>query len=142
MEFVIFGILFFAILLLVLGMMIPIFKRHQKATGGIINYDSAMGKFVYKVNLSREDITSLLGRKNSADELSCSFDFARSVVKFSEYGSGREYRLSVQEYDGFSILRLEQVTKIGMQSYVPYKLNPFMIKKLQAELLPFSQYGF
>jgi len=31
---------------------------------------------------------------------------------------------------------------IGMQSHLPYKLNPFFVSKLQAEIVPFSQYGF
>ncbi len=143
MEFLLFAIFFFVILVpLVLGIIVPIYKSHNKVTGGIINYDSTMRKFVYKVNLSSEDIINLLKTKNDVDELSCSFDLNRSVIKFTEYGSNREYYFQVQEYDGFSILRLEQVALIGMQSHVPYKLNPFIIGKLQAEIIPYSQYGF
>lgn len=143
MEFLFFALFFFAILIpLVLGIIIPIYKSHNKATGGIINYDSTMRKFVYKVKLSRECIINLLEIKNDADVLSCTFDFERSVINFSEYGSNREYYFQVQECSGFSILRLEQVASIGMQSHVPYKLNPFIVSKLQAEIIPFSQYGF
>jgi len=29
-----------------------------------------------------------------------------------------------------------------MQSHVPYKLNPFLVNKLQAQIVPFSQYEF
>ena len=142
MEFWVFGILFLALLLLVSGMLIPMYRSHKKVTGGMINYDSTMRKFVYKVNLPGDEMIDLLQKKNGADELSCTFDFARSVIKFSEYGSSREYYFRVRECDSFSILRLEQVSLVGFQSQVPYKLNPFMIQKLQAELLPFSQYGF
>ncbi len=143
MEVLFFALFFFVILIpLILGIIIPIYKSHNKVTGGIINYDSTMRKFVYKVNLSGEDIIRLLKIKNDADELSCTFDFDRSVINFSEYGSNREYYFQIQECNGFSILRLEQVVLIGTQSYVPFKLNLFIVNKLQAEIVPFSQYGF
>lgn len=143
MDFYVFLIFFFAFLIpLVLGIIIPVYKSHYKATGSIINYDTTMRKFVYKVNLSSEDIINLLKIKNDIDELSCTFDFDKSVIRLSDYGSYRDYYFQVQECNGFSILRLEQVTLIGMSSHIPYKLNPFMVRKLQAEIIPFSQYGF
>jgi len=145
MKFMFFAIFLFAILVsLVSGNIIPTYKSHYKATGNIINYDATMRKFVFKVNLSSEDIINLLKIKNDIDELSCTFDFDKSVITFSEYGSHRDYNFQVQECNGFSILKLEQVSLIGMSSHVPYKLNPFMfmVSKLQAELIPFSQYGF
>lgn len=143
MEPLIFVIFFSIIIItLVLGMTIPIFKRHNEVTGGIINYDFNMRKFVYKVNLSSEDIINLLKVKNAVDELSCSFDFNRSVIKFAEYGANREYYFQVRECNGFSILRLEQVELVGTSSHIPYKLNPFIVSKLQAEIIPYSKYGF
>ena len=101
-----------------------------------------MRKYVYKVYMSREQIINKLKNTTDIDELSCDFDLKRSVIKFSEYGSNRKYYFQVQECDEFSILRLKQVELLGMQSYIPYKLNPFFVSKLQAELIPFSQYGF
>ena len=101
-----------------------------------------MRKFVYKINLSRQEIIDLLNAKNVIDELSCSFDLEKSVIRFFEYGSHRDYYFKIQECSDFSILRLEQVALLGMQSSVPYKLNPFIVSKLQAEIVPFSQYGF
>lgn len=143
MEFLFFAIFFFVILIpLVLGIIIPIYKNHINVTGGIINYDSIMKKFVYKINLSNQQIVNLLNTKNEVDELSCTFDFENSIIRFSEYGSYRDYYFQVQECNGFSVLRLEQVALIGMQSHVPYKLNPFIVNKLKAEIVPFSQYGF
>lgn len=143
MELMYFEIFFFAFLIpLVLGIIIPVYKSHYKVTGGIINYDTTMRKFVYKVNLSSEDIINLLKIKNDIDELSCTFDFDKSVIKFSDYGSHRDYYFQVEECNGFSILKLEQVDLIGMSSHVMYKLNPLMVHKLQAEIIPFSQYGF
>ena len=143
MELLFFVVFFFVILIpLVLGIIIPIYKNHSKVTGGIINYDSSMRKFVYKVNLSHQQMVDLLNTKNDVDELSCTFDFDKAIIRFSEYGSHRNYYFQIQECSGFSILKLEQVELIGMSSHVPYKLNPFIVNKLQAEIVPFSQYGF
>ena len=143
MEFL-FLILFFFIFLipLILGIVIPIYKNHNKVTAGIINYDSTMRKFVYKINLSSHEIIDLLNTKNDGDELSCGFDYEKSIIRISEYGSHRDYYFNIQECSGFSILRLEQVSLFGMQSHVPLKLNPFIVSKLQAEIVPFSKYHF
>ncbi|MBO5097192.1 MAG: hypothetical protein J6B96_02630 [Agathobacter sp.] len=143
MEYFIIAFLFFIILILIVfGIIYPIYKNHFKATGGIINYDITMREFVYKTNLQHDDVVELLSMRSDNDELLCEFDFNRSIIKFSEYGSNREYYFQIQRYDGFSILRLEQVALIGMSSHVPYKLNPFIISKLQAEIVPFTEYGF
>ena len=139
-----FFVAFFFLLLipLVLAITIPIYKNHYKATNNVVNYDSMMRKFVYKVCMSSEQIINELKNTSDIDELSCEFDHERSVIKFSEYGSSREYYFKIHECNGFSVLRLEQVALLGMQSSIPYKLNPFLISKLQAEIIPFSQYDF
>ena len=142
MEFLFYMIFIFVIVLpIVLGIILPIHKKHNKATGGVVNYDSSMRKFVYKVYMSKEEIINSLITTNDIDDLTCKFDFERSVIRFSEYGSSREYFFEIRECDGFSILQLDQVSLIGMQSHIPYKLNPFLVSKLSAEIIPFSKYG-
>ena len=141
-HFLLYFIIILIPLVVVLGYSIPICKNHNKTTNGIINYDSTMKKFVYKIHLSDPQIVTLLNTKNVTDELTCTIDSERSVIRFSEYGSHRDYRFRIQEYGDFSVLQLEQIALIGMQSAVPYKLNPFMVNKLQAEIIPFSQYSF
>ena len=139
-----FFVAFFFLLLipLVLAITIPTYKNHYKATSNVVNYDSMMRKFVYKVCMSSEQLINELKNTTDIDELSCDFDHEISVIKFSEYGSQKEYYFQIQECDGFSILRLEQVTLLGMQSHIPYKLNPFLVSKLQAEIIPFSLNAF
>ena len=141
-NFIVTIIIIIIFLPLVLSIVIPMLKKHQEATGDIINYDTAMRKFVYKISLSGEEIISLLKIRNDMDELSCLVDFNRSVIKFTDLDSNREYYFQIIEYDDFSILRLEQVSLIGMSSHIPYKLNPFIVNKLHAEIIPFSQYNF
>ena len=143
MEFLFFALLILVVLIpLVLGIIIPIYKNHREATGGISNYDSFMRKFVYKVCLSKEEIIERLKTRNTTDELACIFDANKPIITFSEYGSDRAYYFSVQEGEGYSVLRLGQVSSLAMQSHVPYKLNPYMIRKLQAQIVPFSEFGF
>jgi len=126
---------------LVLAIIIPVYKNHYRATGNVVNYDSMMQKYVYKVYMSKENIISTLKEKNDIDDLSFKFDFEKSIVKISEYGSSREYFFDIKEYDGYSILKLNQVSLFVMSSQIPYKLNPFMVNKLNAEPIPFAQYG-
>ena len=127
---------------LVLAIIIPIYKNHNKATNNVVNYDSMKRKFVYKVCMSSEQIINELKNTTDIDELSCDFNHERSVIKFSAYRSSMEYYFKIHECDGFSILRLEQVELLGMSGHIPFKLNPFLVSKLRAEIIPFSQYGF
>ena len=143
MEFLIFFAFLFLILLpVVLSTTISVYKNHYKATGNVVNYDSSMRKYVYKVYMAKEEIINTLRNNNGIDEISCNLDFERSIINFSEYGSNRDYYFQIQECDGFSILRLKQVSLLCMSSRIPYKLNPFIVRKLQAEIIPFSQYEF
>lgn len=143
LGFILFYIfLFILVSVLVFGMIIPMHKEHEKVCNGVINYDSVMRKFVYKVYLSRQEVITLLKSKNEIDELTCTFNDDETIIKISEYGSNRKYYFQVQELNGFSLLKLEQVSVIGMQSWVPFKLNPFLVKKLNAEIVPFSQHKF
>ena len=61
MEFLIFSAFFFLILIpLILAIIIPVYKNHYKTTNNVINYDSMMRKYVYKVYMSREEIINKL----------------------------------------------------------------------------------
>lgn len=127
-------------MILSLGIILPIYKNHKKVTRGVVNYDPFMREFVYKVYMSREEIISSLKISNVKDPLSCTFDFEKNTVVFSEYGGSGEYFYEIREYDGFSILKLSQAT-LFTRGYISYKLNPFLVNKIDAEIVPFSQYG-
>lgn len=149
MDYLLFMILYSVIfLLIVFGIIIPIKREHRKATGNVVNYDSSMRKFVYKIYMSKEEIINALKIRNSKDDLSCTFDFERFVIRFSEaeYGSNGidlgEYFFEIHECYGFSILRLNQVHLITMRNNLTLRLNPFFKSKLDAEIVPFTHYGF
>ena len=140
MEILFIPIFIVLILMLVMGHTIPIYKKHAETSANIKNFDSYMREFVYKVNLPSEIIINALSSRNDVDELYCHFDSENSVIRISEYGSHRDYYYQIIECDGYCILKLEQVALIGMSSHIPYMLNPFMVSKLQAELIPYSEY--
>ena len=144
MEFWLFLILFALVAPVVVYAGISVYKKHVQSTGDIVNYDAFMNKYVYKVPLTKAEIIGTLRIRNVADELSCTLDQERTVIVFSDYNDSIEYFFYIQEQDGFSFLKLEQVRAPVMktQSYIPYKLNPFMVNKLRTEIIPFEQYGF
>lgn len=140
-----------------IGVNLPILMKHKKVTGDVVNYDPPMRKFVYKVYMYREEIISSLKIMNVKDDLSCTFDLEKNTVLFSDLTavySRKEYFYEIQECDGFSILKLSQVSRAKIhsnrprrffysrgQNNIPYMLNPFMVRKINAEIIPFSQYG-
>ena len=122
---------------------VSMYKEHSQATGKIINYDAFMNKFVYKIPLTKAEILSKFSEQNNTGELSCILDLEISVIVLADLNSREEYFFHIQEQDGFSILQLETVHVFSMhQNRIGWKLNPFMVDKLHAQIVPFAQYGF
>lgn len=140
MKLLIFCLMFYLLSALFAVIIIIFAKKHEQATSGIINTDTFMRKFVFKVHLTRDEIISALAMRNVNDELLCYFNTDQSCIQFSEYNSNREYFYTIQSVDGYSILYFSQIALIGSKSSIPYKINPFIIKKLDAELVPFSKF--
>lgn len=141
-EAVVFWVIFIFILIVTLGVTIPMYAKHWKATGGVVNYDFAGKNIVYKVYMSEEEIINSLKIMNAKDSLACTFDFEKKTVLFKELsGIKQEYFYEIKECGGFSILQLSQATVFGVRDFIPYKLNLFLISKINAEIIPFSQYG-
>ena len=155
LSFMIYALFILSIFLVVC---LPIYKKHEKVTGGIVNYDPTMRKFVYKVNMSGEEIIRSLKIINVQDDLSCTFNLEKNTIIFSDLRYKYEYYYEIQEYDGFSILKLSRASfsldelKPSWAKYrnyyyahpkgdIHYRLNPFMVSKINAEIIPFSQYG-
>lgn len=137
MFFVVLGILL-VVLFIVLSIVVPTYKKHREVTGGIMNYNTTMREFVYKIPYIKSVIIEKLKIKNSFDELEYILDIELCGITFNEYGTSINYEYEIKEYDDFSVLRLKQTPPIAPQSYIPYKLNSFMVQKLDAEIIPFE----
>lgn len=135
------GVLFVLVFPIVFATIIPLYKQHHAVSGDVINSDAFMRKYVYKAYLSKEEIVRLLQIKNAADELCCVLDPDKSIIIFSDAFTTMEFHLHIQECVGFSIIRLEETKITSESSHIPLKLNPFFVRKLQAEIIPYSQYG-
>ena len=123
----------------------PRLKKHKVYTNNVQNYDSLMRRFVYKVKMNRQEILLALELRNVQDELKCTLDVANSKIIFVDDDLGYRppigYVFSIDEMDGFSILRLEQEQTIHSSKDIPLKLNAFMVRKLKAEIVPYKEYG-
>ena len=124
---------------LILAILIPLYNTHNKTTKECVNHDTLMRSFVYKLYLPYSEIIERLQICSDADELTCTIDTAQGIMNFKEYGSERKYRFEIQQFSDHSILFLSQLELIGTSSHIPFKLNPFFIKKLDAEIIPFYQ---
>ena len=120
---------------------LSIHRKHKESTEGIINHDSLMRKFVYKVYLTRNEIIGILLSVCSGDKLVCKFDSDLSTMVFSDILNSEAYYLVTEKQGDFSILKLERIAGHS-KSQIKYKLNPFIVSKLKAEALPFSEYEF
>ncbi|MBR0206088.1 MAG: hypothetical protein IJQ45_04995 [Clostridia bacterium] len=132
----------FVLCLVGYGIVVPMLRQHRKATAGIRNYDSMMTRYVYKVYCGKDEIVRLLEIQNINDEVTFHFNDDHSAVTVREPGASQEYSCIMTEYEEYTILRLEKAHFLGAQSYIQYKLNPCIIRKLSAEPVPFSEYGF
>ncbi len=115
---------------------------YSKRTTSIVNSDTFMRKFVFKVNFPPQEILRLLSTRNVNDNLNCTLNAENTSLIFSDVSSSREYYISIVSMEDWSLLRVYQVALIGSKSSVPYKLNSFIINKLNAEPIPFSKYPF
>jgi hypothetical protein len=100
-----------------------------------------MCKFIFKVPLPADAIISALATKNIHDTLSCKIDTEQSTIQFSDINSSRKYFYAIHSSEGYSIFYLSHTAWIGSRSTIPYKINPFIISKLNAEPVPYAQYA-
>ncbi len=116
-------------------------KKHNNATGGVVNYDAFMRKFVFSVNTTRDDFYAALSVPNSYDPLSYTLSQDYSAITFSTMQTSATYRLYVEQYQGYIVLKLEQISAVSGAN-IPYSINPFFINKFRAVPLDFSRYAF
>ena len=113
----------------------------EDVTDGVVNHNSLMNKFVFKVNLTRDETIAILLTKCVKDTLTCTFDFDMSTIVFSDFWDNEKYYLVISKCDKFSLLHLELVSFRARRSSIKYKITPFIVNKLNAEVVSFSEYG-
>ena len=116
----------------------PMF-RQNKLLNGIVNYDTFMRKFVFRIEITKEEFYSQLKIRNINDELEYSLNEDCSVITFTMYNMKYSYKIIVDDFNESIILRVEQ---IQITSKPAFRINEFFIKKFNATPLEFEKYSF
>ena len=116
----------------------PMF-RQNKLLNGIVNYDTFMRKFVFRIEITKEEFYSQLKIRNINDVLEYSLNEDCSVITFTMYNTRYSYKIIVDDFNESIILRVEQ---IQITSKPAFLINEFFIKKFNATPLEFEKYSF
>ena len=116
----------------------PMF-RQNKLLNGIVNYDTFMRKFVFRIEITKEEFYSQLKIRNINDVLEYSLNEDCSVITFTIYNMKYSYKIIVDDFNESIILRVEQ---IQITSKPAFRINEFFIKKFNATPLEFEKYSF
>ena len=116
----------------------PMF-RQNKLLNGIVNYDTFMRKFVFRIEITKEEFYSRLKIRNINDVLEYSLNEDCSVIIFTMYNMKYSYKIIVDDFNESIILRVEQ---IQITSKPAFRTNDFFIKKFNATPLEFEKYSF
>ena len=116
----------------------PMF-RQNKLLNGVVNYDTFMRKFVFRIELTKEEFYSQIKIRNINDVLEYSLNEDCSVITFTMYNMKYSYRIIVNDFNESIILRVEQIQITSKQAF---RINEFFIKKFNATPLEFEKYSF
>ena len=116
----------------------PMF-RQNKLLNGVVNYDTFMRKFVFRIELTKEEFYSQIKIRNINDVLEYSLNEDCSVITFTMYNMKYSYKIIVDDFNESIILRVEQ---IQITSKPAFRINEFFIKKFNATPLEFEKYSF
>lgn len=117
-------------------------RELHKVSKSVVNHDNFMREFIFKIDKSEEEIISILSAENKSDFFSCTLNQNEKTMTFYEFAGKNEYRYDIQDFGDNCILRLKQTSCFSDIRDVLYKLNPFIVKKLNAEIIPYSKDGF
>ena len=116
----------------------PMFK-HNKLLNGIVNYDTFMRKYVFGIELTKDEFFSQLKTRNINDVLEYSLNDDYSVITYTMYNMKYSYKIKVDDFNESIILRVEQ---LQLTSKPAFRINEFFIKKFNAKPLEFEKFKF
>lgn len=126
--------------LIILYLVLAPSLQNEQVSGGTVNYDKLMQDYLFKSELSREELLCRLEHLpvSAKDKIRCSLDRDTMTLTFSHRGVSIPYTLTVQEREDGCTVRLHKNVPTGPKSNIPFYINGFMIEKIGAELLPYS----
>lgn len=141
--FPIFIVLFFIVIFsIVLYILFIQAIKQSKLLNGVVNYDMFMRKFVFRVNASQAAIIERLKLPNINDKLNYQFNENTAIITFEKYGAQISYKLMIEDFGEYCVLKTEQISLIAERSQIPHDINAFWIQKLDAIPLEFESNKF
>ena len=117
----------------------PMF-REKKISNNVRNQDTFSQEYLFKVNYTKNAFLQKLNIPNVHDVLEFTFDNNTMTITFSKYNAKIPYTVTIKESENGCYIRLTKKDFISERSNIPYQINEFMIKKFDAELLPYEEY--
>ena len=114
----------------------PMFQ-HNKLLNGVVNYDTFMRKYVFGIELTKDEFFSQLKTRNINDVLEYSLNDDYSVITYTMYNMKYSYKIKVDDFNESIILRVEQ---LQLTSKPAFRINEFFIKKFNAKPLEFEKF--
>ena len=124
---------------IVLYLILKPMLQHRKLLNGVVNYDTLMRKYVFRIALKKEDFYTQLKAQNVYDVLEYTLSEDATVITFKLYNSKYPYEIKVEAFDESIVLRVKQLSAVGRPAFL---INEFFLKKFNAKPLDFEKYKF
>lgn len=128
-AFILFG------LVIAYGIFHPILKN-KRISGGVVNTDTLCSVFLFQINLSKQELLQKMTVPNVSDTLTYRFDGDTMAVSFFWCNICFPYTLGIKECPDGCYVCLTRNCSPRITNYI----NEFMIKKFNAQLLPYEEY--
>ena len=140
MEFIFLSLVIVILIPVVLYFILAPMFRENKISNNVRNQDIFSQEYLFKVNYTKNEFLQKLNIPNIYDVLEFTFDNNTMTITFSKYNAKIPYTVTIKESENGCYIRLTKKVFIGDRSNIPYQINEFMIKKFDAELLPYEEY--
>lgn len=136
MKEIIYLIGFLAFIAIVASIIIVRSMKFKKESNSVVNYDTFMKSFMYKIPLTKAELIQQLSLYNAKDKLEYDFDAENMSITFKKYNDKLDYKVEISEQEQFCIVRLEKAYVSISNTNIPQYINSFMVNKLNAETIP------
>lgn len=134
MKLIIGAIIFLFFALIVISPIIDALRKNRSTAKSVVNHNPFSTEFVYVIAFSKKEMDKRLSGRGEAVGIAYRYDKDRSLITLSIDGSERCYLLSVEDRtdEGTYLLRVTQQNGLTDRGYIPYLINPFFVKRLDA----------
>ena len=140
MEFIFLALVIVILIPVVLYFILAPMFREKKISNNVRNQDTFSQEYLFKVNYTKNEFLQKLNIPNAHDVLEFTFDNNTMTITFSKHNAKIPYTVTIKESENGCYIRLTKKDFISDRSNIPYQINEFMIKKFDAELLPYKEY--